>query len=407
MALRFVITTDASGAITGVKQLGEAADDAGKKLDKAGQAGKQSGQDISEGMDTAGSKASAVGDDIGSSLAGGFGVAGVAATAVITAMLAELAQTQAALDETRAAGGDLAKELYANHGDLPLQDKVNKLFDTLSKEIRPNGPLQQLIDQYVDFGTVLDGVAQTAKAIGRPMDDLQDALSGDKLSESKRILREVNAELEFMKDSKNGVTFVWDRQPLEDYKTSLQGVIDQYEIASTLNTPAVMDKQRVDDLAQAWRDAGSAVGEYLTPDENGSFGFDIERWLADQENAIMRADELKADLLGLPPEIAAAAETVWKEQGIVAADAFIDTFEAASPDIQARAVSVAKEAGTASGQGWVDSAKSPIDAWNPRKDVTLGVNASAVHAWEPPIKYGKVVYAASGRPYTGVLDTGD
>jgi hypothetical protein len=404
MALRFVITTDASGAITGVKQLGEAADDAGKKLDQMGEKGKASGDEMSGGLDKVSSKAAQTGKDFGAFLAGGAGVAGLAIGAIVTGILADLSKTQALLAETRAAGGDLAKELYDNHGELPLQSKVDKLFDTLSKEVRANGPVQQLIDQYVDFGVALDGIATTAKKLDRPLDDLKNALSGDDLDESKRILKEVNAELDAMK-SNVFTGWVWETGPLDDYQKSLEGVIEQHRIAESLQTPEIMNAQRVDDLAAAWENATSKFTDYLTPGENADFKFDVTAYLADMENQILRADELKADLVRLPPEIAAEAEAIWAEHGVIAADSYVDSFEAASPDIQARMTSVAVEAGTSAGQGWVDAATAKVEGWSPRhQKVVIDVDDSAVRRWEAPPKYGTVQYAVSGRPYTGQLD---
>jgi hypothetical protein len=87
------------------------------------------------------------------------------------------------------------------------------------------------------------------------------------------------------------------------------------------------------------------------------------------ENQIMRADELKADLISLPPEIQAEAERIWAESGVLAADSYVDTFQAAGPDIQARMSSVAAsaggEAGKAGAQSFIDQATALALGWQP------------------------------------------
>jgi hypothetical protein len=194
---------------------------------------------------------------------------------------------------------------------------------------------------------------------------------------------------------------------LEDYRTSLKGVIDQYKLAEQLQTPEIMHKQAVDDLAQGWRDATDAIADYMEANENGGLDFDVTAWLADMENQTARANEIKADLVGLPPEIRTAAATVWGEQGVLAADALIDTFQGATPDMQARMVALlgaaGMGAGTAAGEAAVAEMERLVAGFKPSVEVQMIPNNSAILAWSPPLKTGYVNYVPNN-PFQAALD---
>jgi vacuolar-type H+-ATPase subunit I/STV1 len=72
MALTFKISGDASGAVRDVKQLGEAAEDAGKDLDKLGDHGKKAGKEVSDGLKNASKEAGQSGREAAASFSGEF-----------------------------------------------------------------------------------------------------------------------------------------------------------------------------------------------------------------------------------------------------------------------------------------------------------------------------------------------
>jgi hypothetical protein len=399
MALTFKVNGDASGAIADLKKLGYEVEVVGKELDKVGDKGKKAGKDVGSGFKEAGKEAGQSGREAAASFSGGFddvadfaqetianafggfgpaaAAAGIAVAAVIGSILSQAASAQEALNEARASAGDLAKELYENKGELPLQSQVDRLFDTLSKEIRPNGPIQKLIDDYVDFGSALDGIGIAAKQIGRPLDDLKDALSGNDLDESKRLLKEVNDEIKRLENT--GTSLVWDRAPLEDYRTSLQKIVEEYRIAEGLNTPEVMAAKRVDELATAWDNARAKLSDYLSAGDTGAEQvFDLSGYITDLETQVAQAAELKQDLVTLPPGVRAAAEEAWREGGAGAADAFVDAYQNADAETRARLEAIVGTQGTAAGaaaaNAFITQAELLASGWKPPQvNIPVGI----------------------------------
>jgi len=123
---------------------------------------------------------------------------------------------------------------------------------------------------------------------------------------------------------------------------------------------------------------------------------------------MLRADEIKAELVGLPPEIANAAQQIWAEQGVLVADKFIDGYQNASPDIQARMVAgtsaMATAAGEAGGTAVVDAMTGKLVAYTPPPvKVQMIPDDSQLRAWSPPMKVGYVSYVANN-PFQAALD---
>jgi hypothetical protein len=250
----------------------------------------------------------------------------------------------------------------------------------------------------VDFGSRIDALDGIAQRTGRSTQNLMNSLSGTDLGQTKDALADVTAELERMKSNPTEA-WVWQTGPLEDYKRELEGVVTQYENAGKLNTPEAMNAKRVDDLAAAFSNAGIAAESYFETAEDGAQTFNAEKYIADWESQIAKADEVKADLFSLPASIRAEAERQWAEGGVGAADAYVDAYQAADPSVKARLESIAGPQGQAAGQaaarGFVAKANEGVNTWVPPKmTVSIGVDDREVRNWTPPMKKALVSYTA-------------
>ncbi|SDO77584.1 hypothetical protein SAMN04487848_2051 [Microbacterium sp. ru370.1] len=248
----------------------------------------------------------------------GFGpvgaAAGIALAAVLGTALANAEAAQDKLNDAREAAAELAAQLYENGGELPLQDKVDQLFETLSKESKANGALQSMIDQWADFGTVLDDLKGSASAVNRPVSQLIDALGGGDLDQAREMLARVNEELDAMSDW----TPVWDEQyqSLNGYKNELEQVIKATEMADELNRTVsetgVAAAQAQADAAEDQAERVNAATESVRQSAAGAYdsmrdkayekataddaAFDLDRWLTYVEETRAQADAYRANL---------------------------------------------------------------------------------------------------------------
>lgn len=301
----------------------------------------------------------------------GFGPAGAAAglavAAIVGTALASAEAAQEKLNETRERAVDLATELYDNDGVLPLTDRVQELFTVLGREARTGTQLQSMIDQWADFGTVLEQVEKASGLIGQPLSKMKEALSGPDIKLTRDTLAEITEQFDGLAE----FTPVWapEYQALSAAKTELEGVVQQFELAEKLNTPEVLNAKRVDDLAQAWANAGVKVEDYFSKGEDGATTFDVGKYIADMEAQVATANEVKADILTVPPSIAAEAERIWTEQGVDAADAYVDGYQSADAGTKAKLEGLAGAQGQAAGsraaKGFVEAANAGVNTFKP------------------------------------------
>ncbi|MGN7968028.1 hypothetical protein [Microbacterium sp. 22296] len=380
----------------------------GEAKEEAASSGREAAASFGGGFDDA---ADFVQETLANALSG-FGPAGAAAgialAAILGTALAQAASAQEALTEAREAAADLASTMYENGGELPLQERIDELFSALNRESRANGVLQKLIDDWSDYGTVLEDVEAVAKRTGRPLAELVRALSGSDLSATRAELKRVNDEL----DSLSDWTPVWDEQyqSLTSYKNELTSVVKTQELAAKSLDAVGQNSKRIDDLANAWTNAGVAAEDYFTKGEDGLTSFDVSGYLTAMEQQIAAADELKRDLVTLPSEIAQEAERLWNEQGVTAADAYVDGYQGADAATQARLRAVAgpqgQAAGRASAEGFVSAANQGLANWRPSaKDVEMRVRVDTRNwdNWNPKAKTAYVNYVVNeGRNHGGL-----
>ncbi len=379
---------DAAGREGGTS--GEQIEDALEEVSrKANSTGDELKRKIKGGLDEAGSEAGQSGREAAASFSGGFdgvvdfvqetaanafsgfgpigAAAGIAVAAAIGIAMSGAEQAQERLNDARSAAIDLAEQLYENKGVLPLAEKASNLFEILGREAKTGTQLQGYIDQWADFGTVLEQLERAASLTGRPLEELTDALSGTDIEQTREILADVTEQLDGLAE----FTPVWapEYQALSTAKTELEGIITQFEIAEKLTTPEVMDAKRVDDLATAWANAGVQVEDYFTKGEDGLTTFDVGQYIADMETQVAQADEIKADLLLVPPSIQAEAERIWNEQGVAAADAYVDGYQSADGTTKAKLEGLAGAQGQAAGnraaQGFVNAANAGVNTFRP------------------------------------------
>lgn len=394
-----------------VKDVGDAADKAG---DDAKRGMKKAAEGTSEFKDEAKQSAregaasfSGEFDDVSdyvqevlANALGGFGplgaAAGIAAAVGIGVAMSQAVAAQEKINEAREAGADLASEMYENGGPLPLTGRVNELLQLLARESRGSGALGNMIDGWTDFGTVLEDIQRVAARTGDPVERLVSALNGDDLELTRRTLQRVQEEL----DGLSGWTPVWDEQKrsLTSYRDELDRAVKLQEIAKeSLESTGALDTKRVDDLAAAWNNAGVQAGNYFKAGEDGIKTFDVAAYIADWEEQIAKADEVKADLLTLPESIKDEAERQWAAGGVAAADAYVDAYQAADADTKAKLEAIAgpqgQTAGQKAAQGFVDAANSRFTGYTlPELNgkLRLTVDDSAWRLWRPGDKIGNV-----------------
>lgn len=411
------LVQDAARAERAVKDVGKAADKAGDDV-KRGMKRASEGtaefkdeakQSAREGAASFTGEFDGVTDYLQEVLAnalGGFGpmgaAAGIALAAGLGLALSQSAALQERIAEAREEGADLAAEMYENGGTLPLTSRVSELFQLLARESRGAGTLGTMIDGWTDFGTVLEDVQRIAGRTGEPVEQLIRALKGDDLELTRATLARVNDELDGMSDW----TPAWDEQKrsLTSYRDELDKAIKLQEIAKeTLNSSDALAAKRIDDLANAWNNAGVQAGNYFKAGEDGVKTFDVGAYITDWETQIAKADEVKSDLLSLPESIKAEAERQWAEGGVGAADAYVDAYQAADAATKAKLEAIAGPQGQAAGrkaaQGFVDAADSRFAGYTlPEMNAKIRLDDSAVRNYRPPtIIVGTQLRTPTGR----------
>lgn len=407
------LVQDAGRAEKAVKEIGNAADKAG---DDAKKGMKKASEGTAEFKDEAKSSAREgaasftgefddVADYIQEVLAnalGGFGPAGAAAgIALATILGTALAQTQAAQDklgEVREGAADLADQLYQDGGVLPLADRVSDLLSLLSGERASRNNFENIANGFLDLGTNLEAAKRSAQALDVPLDRIITGLTGADLRASKDTLAAVRAGLTGISDELR-TTNAWDSEPiyerqraLQAMEQELQSVVTKSELANELySSTEFMNAQRIDDLANAWSNAGVQAGNYFKTGEDGVKSFDVGAYIADWESQIAKADEVKSDLLTLPESIKAEAERQWAAGGVAAADAYVDAYQAADADTKAKLEAIAGPQGQAAGrkaaQGFVDAADARFNGYTlPELNATinLGPIDRAIRNYRPP-----------------------
>lgn len=443
MALKLDIAANTRQAQAQVKDLGEALGDVGDSLDDVARDGKtagdkleksfkdlaktakKSGDDagkglksgVKEGLDEAKSEAGQSGREAAASFGGGFedivdfvqetaanafsgfgpigAAAGIAVAAAIGTIMANAATAQEKLNEARESAADLASTMYQNGGKLPLTERVENLFETLNKEVTPNGPVQNLIDQWVDFGDRLSAVRDIAEKTGRPVRELVEAMSGSDLRLTKDALDDVNAELDKMK-SNVATAWVWETGPLEDYKKELEKVTEQERLArDTIAATDALNVKALEDLRTAWQNATTDASNYFSQTEEGATTFDWGAYLADAEATIAAADEMKGRLVGLPSDIRAEAERIFASQGAVAANEYTKAYESASAADKGRFISAASANGEASGSAQAQALRNAFG--NPVLEATVKVKRDTREwdDWRPNPKTGVIMATRS------------
>jgi ElaB/YqjD/DUF883 family membrane-anchored ribosome-binding protein len=353
------------------KSFKKASEGAEEFKNEAGQSGREAAASFSGGFDDV---ADFVQETLANALSG-FGPAGAAAgialAAVVGTVLNNAVIAEEKLAEARERASELASTMYENGGTLPLTERVEELFQLLTSERKARTPLENVINDYTDLGTVLDAVKVSARETQIPMSRLVDILSGGDVAGAKDVLKAIGEELESISEElKTTNAFesgpIYERKnALEAVKTEMEGVVKQQELASqALNSGDFLGKKKVEELGEAWRNAQVDAANYFSETEEGATSFDWGAYLADGEATLAAADELKRNIVGLPPEIKAEAERVFSEQGAVAANEYAKAYIGASSADKGRFISVAQSngaaAGQAQGQAMKDAFGSPI-----------------------------------------------
>lgn len=451
---------DARKAKEAVKDIGDAADKTG---DEAKRGMKKASEGLAEFKDEAGSS----GREAAASFGGGFedvadflqesvanglsgfgplgAAAGIALAAVIGTALSQAAAAQEKLNEAREAASELARTMYENNGELPLTEAVDQLFDRLAKEGRGGGALQGMIDQWADFGSVLDNAEVSARRLGRPVGELIDALSGSDLDQTRAILAAVNREL----DGLNDWTPVWDEQyrSLNGYKQELEATLSAQENAARINEAladsgvaaaqkrAAAEEEAADARAAAEEEAAgritaavdavrdSAAGAYDSMRDKAyekatadDAAFDVGKWLSYVEESRAQADAYRANLQAMqlsPDEWSNLLSLPEEARAGIAA-----SYASAGDDGKARIRAALGDGGA--GEAGSEAAVSFSDAFDPKADVDVKADTTAVEsklkdltkdrdlkvrikldtseidAWIPPRKTGTVLALVDG-----------
>lgn len=440
---------DAKKAERAVKDVGDSGSKIGTEVKRGTDRAKEGLAEFKDESNSTAREAAASFDGTGESIVdtfqevaanafAGFGPAGAAAglaiAAAVGAIMQSAADAQEKLQEAREAAAELARTMYDNGGTLPIQDRIDELFDTLSKEAKANGALQSMIDQWSDFGTVLEDLEGTAEATNKPVSELIDALAGNDLDQTRAVLEAVNTELDNMSDW----TPIWDEQfqSLSSYKTELENTLKSQEIAARLNeavassgaSAAAQRAQAEEDAAARIKSANeavveSALGAYDTM-RNAAYekatadnqAFDVGKWLSYVEETRAQADAYKANLqnmrlspgewenlLSLPEEaragIAASYASSGEEgkariraalgdggAGEAGSEAAVSFDAAFNPDAEIKP------------QVDTSAAESKVKELTKEREMKIRVklDTSEVDAWTPPRKTGTVKVGVDG-----------
>lgn len=365
--------------------------------EEAGQSGREAAASFGGGFED-------IADFVQETLAnalGGFGpvgaAAGIALAAVIGTALSQAEAAQEKLQEAREAASDLASEMYQNNGELPLQEHVDRLFETLSRESKANGTLQSMIDQWADFGSVLDDVEAAAGYMGRNVGKAIDALTGQDIEATKEMLAAVNSEL----DSMSEWTPVWDEQyqSLTSYRTELEQTVSTYELAervqSAVGDSAAAAAQKQEEAAEKAATAAeeqqervSAAAEAMADSQASAYdsmrdkayekatadnaAFDVDKWLNYVEETRAQADAYRQNLqtMQLSPDEWSNLLSLPEEARAGIAASYASTGE----EGKARIRQALGDGG--GGEAGKEATVSFSDAFKPEADVTVNTDTS-------------------------------
>ena len=414
---------EADNARKAVSRIGDAGQDAGRQavsgMDKIRASSKEVGeevrQNLGEGIANAArgdfeSLADTIGDTLGGAVAGigGIGAAGVAAAGAlgIGALIGALVAAEEKLTLTRERATELAQVMYENQGKIPLTDRVSELVQLLGSERIATNPFEHVAKGFVDLGTTMDRAKDVAENAEIPLNRILRGLTGADIGATKGALAAVNEELERMGQEAGNVDLAdfGERQnALNGLKTELESVVEQTKLANELySSTEFMNRDRLDQLAEAWRGAATDAGDYFAKTEEGATTFDWSTYLTDAEATIAAAEEMKARLVGLPDSVRAEAERIFSEQGAVAANEYTRAYEGASAADRGRFEAAASANGVAAGaaqsRGLKDAFGAPIldavvrvrrdtrdwDNWQPsqKTGVIMATRARNLPEWE-------------------------
>jgi hypothetical protein len=396
------------------KEIATSADKAGDKMKRslkepfdeakreAGQIGRETAASFSGGLEDV---ADAAQETLANAFAG-FGpigaAAGIAIAAAIGAALQGASDLQERLAEARSRAGELAQTLYDNQGKLPMEDAVSRLLELLPSERGAGNPFESFLNQWIDLGTNIDAVRAAAKSAKAPVDLFIDGLSGADMDATAEALEAVEKAIDRTREKakgelnfENGAAIA----QLSALQSSLKSVQTETELATELygtmgeRLDAAAQVEQIERIGEAWQNAMVDASEYVKEAE-GTTTFDWSAYLADAEATLAAANEYKRKILTTPDEIRAEAERLFEEQGAQAANAYLDSFDAATSADKARFISAAvqngADAGKAQGKAMATEAERAAQAkaqgWGTlQMPVRANLDDSAVRNYRPPV----------------------
>ena len=340
--------------------------------DEAGSSGKEAAASFSGGFDD-------VADFLQETLANaltGFGpigaAAGVALASVLGTALAAAQEAQEKLGEARERAAELAGVLYENKGKLPIEDAVQNLLDLLPQERKAGRAFEGMLDAFVDLGTNIDAVRTAAKLAKAPVDDFVKGLSGADLKATDDALRSVEDALDALQE-KASRELNWDngaaKAQLEALKSELTNVKDSAALADEVLghvgsaglAGSAAYVEQVDAIGQAWQDAMVDASDYVN-EADGVTTFDWSAYLTDAESTLAAANEYKRQILTVPSDIKAEAESIFSSQGAKAASSYLSSYQTASSGDRARFAAAARQNGEAAGKAQGEAMVKEADA---------------------------------------------
>ena len=430
---KLAIAVDARQAVKGVDSFTDALSDVVDEMEKvakegddteralvanfrdieqaASKSGKDSGRKLSaglkEGTDEAKSEVASSGREAAASFAGGFddvadfaqesianalsgfgplgAAAGVAIAAALGAALAGAADAQEKLEAARERAAELAQTLYENRGTLPIEDAINRVLELLPAERGAGNPFESMLNGLLDLGTNIDAVRTASRLAKVPVGDFVRGLSGSDIDATKRSLEAVKGALQDIADEVNSGTsnrplieVANDEAALKSLQTQLETTVSGAELAnealSAVGSSGLPGSAeyiaQVDAIGSAWQDAMVDASGYVTEAE-GVTAFDWSQYLTDAESTLAAANDYKARILTVPPDIRTEAENIFKTQGAKGASAYLQAFEGASAGDKQRFVNAAKANGEAAGKAQGEAAVKEADAAAKAKASTL------------------------------------
>jgi uncharacterized membrane protein len=287
MALTFKISGDASGAVRDVKQLGEAAEDAGKDLDKMGDRGKKASKDIGSGLREVSDEARQSGKEAAASFSdpftdlpdflqetvaqglGGFGpiglAAGLAGAAGIGLVTAELQRQQEEANKLK----ERFSEMYSQAAEDGLKylstasiiSSTNDLLFNPERAQEWKDVQADAVKLGIDANTLAlarngheESLAVTLEAVSQAEDDIAKKRAGNSTAAAIGLATEVGA-LQDIKSEYEGIGQLHDEN--KDRLSNAQS------ISNGLHEEERAQIQRTKDAAQARYEAAAAL--YANP----------------------------------------------------------------------------------------------------------------------------------------------